>query len=356
MARAVYLHIGAPKSGSTYIQGRLHASKDELGAGGLLIPAVHADHFRLMMHATGRDDSLRRPEVGRLAWDRVFGEIGEWKGSAVISHEMLCIAAAAQIEAVLAAAAPADVHIVYTVRDLARTLPSEWQQAVRGGLTLGFDAYVRAVRDRTSDAETFEAAHDVVAVLGRWGAGLPAAQVHVVTVPPPGSVRDVLWQRFAQVVGVTPGVGGEEHGRTNESLGAVEAELLRRVNAAIRDVMGDDPALVQWTRRNIALDLLARRRDQQRFALRPDDFAWVVERAHQTVDALKTSGYDVVGDLAELVPVAPPDPGPQPDDVHTGELVDAAVETIAGLAAALRQAQGGPASPTSGAEPPGPGA
>jgi hypothetical protein len=117
--------------------------------------------------------------------------------------------------------------------------------------------------------------------------------------------------------------------------------------------MGDDPALVQWTRRNIALDLLARRRDQQRFALRPDDFAWVVERAAQTVDALTRSGYDVVGDLAELVPAAPPEPGPHPDDVNAGALVDAAVETIAGLAAALRQAQGGPASPRPAAELPG---
>jgi hypothetical protein len=354
MATAVYVHIGAPKSGSTYIQGRLHASREELAGGGLLVPAAHADHFRLMMHATGRDDSLRRPEAGRLAWDRVFGEISEWPGAAVISHEMLCIASAAQVRAVVDAAAPAEVHVVYTVRDLARTLPSEWQQAVRGGLTLGFDSYVRQVRDRASDAEAFEAAHDVVAVLARWRADLPPAQVHVVTVPPPGSVRDVLWQRFAQVVGVAPGIGGETGGRANESLGAVEAELLRRVNAAIRDVMGDDPALVQWTRRNIALDLLARRRDQQRFALRPDDFAWVVERAHQTVDALKASEYDVVGDLVELVPVPPPEPGPHPDDVHTNELVDAAVETIAGLAAALRQAQGGPASPKSGTEAPGP--
>jgi hypothetical protein len=344
MAKALYVHIGAPKSGSTYLQGRLHASAASLADEGLLVPGAHADHFRLMMRATGRDDALRREEAGRASWERLFAEIREWPGSAVISHEMLCLATATEAAAVLAAAAPAEAHVVYTVRDLSRTLPSEWQQAVRGGLTLGFDAYVRAVRDRAPDAAAFESAHDVGAVLARWGAALPPASVHVVTVPPPGSVRDVLWQRFAEVVGVATGAGADAGGRANESLGAVEAELLRRVNAAIRDLMGDDPALVQWTRRNIALDLLARRRDQQRFALRLDDFAWVVERARETVDALEASGYDVVGDLAELIPQAPPpDRGPQPDDVEAWALVDAAVETIAGLAAALRQAQAGAA-------------
>jgi hypothetical protein len=339
MGQALYVHIGAPKSGSTYLQGRLHASAAELAAEGLLVPGSHPDHFRLMMHATGRDEDLRRPEAGRRAWDRIFAEIDAWPQAAVISHEMLCLATAAQARMLIDAARPAEVHVVYTARDLARTLPSEWQQAVRGGLTLGFDAYVQAVRDRTPDAAAFDSAHDVVEVLGRWGSELPAANVHVVTVPRTGALRDLLWQRFAAVVGVASGSGEDSDSRANESLGAVEAELLRRVNAAIREAMGDDPALAQWTRRNIALDLLARRHDQQRFALRPADFAWVVERAEATVEALTASGYDVVGDLAELVPDAPPAPGPQPDDVDSAALADAAVQTIAGLAAALRKAQ-----------------
>jgi hypothetical protein len=345
MARAVYLHIGAPKSGSTYLQGRLHASSAELAESGLIVPAEHADHFRLMMHATGRDEALRRPDAGRASWERLFDQIGDWPESAIVSHEMLCVASAEQAQAVVDAAAPAEVHVIYTVRDLARTLPSEWQQAVRGGLTLGFDAYVRAIRDRTPDSAAFHSMHDVADVLARWGSGIEPARLHVVTVPRPGVDRQVLWQRFAQVIGVPPNVGADAEPRGNESLGAVEAELLRRVNIALRRVMVDDPALVSWTRRNIALGLLARRPDQQRFALRPDDVAWVVERARQTVDALEASGHGIVGDLAELIPDSQASPGPQPDDVPSDELADAAVETIAGLAAVLRQTQDGRPDP-----------
>jgi hypothetical protein len=343
MAKAVYLHIGAPKSGSTYLQGVLHANQSALADEGLLVPGEHADHFRLMMRATGRDAELPRPKAGERAWDRVLSEISRWPGAAVVSHEMLCTASAEQARAVLDAVAPAEAHVVYTVRDLARTLPSEWQQAVRGGRTLGFDDYVRAVRDQTPDASSFASMHDVPGVLARWGSGIDPKHVHVVTVPPSGSDPDVLWTRFAQVVGVRPEAAPARGERANESLGAVEAELLRRVNVAVRDVMDrDDPRLVSWVRRNIALNLLARRPGQQRFALRPVDFAWVVERAEQIGRSLAASEYDVVGDLADIVPASVPDDGPQPDDVDADDLADAAIDTIAGLAAALRTAQGSP--------------
>jgi hypothetical protein len=349
MAKALYVHVGAPKSGSTYLQGRMHASTSALAGGGVLVPGTHADHFRLMMHATGRDDALRRPEAGRTSWDRIFDEVNAWPERAVVSHEMLCIASADQARAVLDAAASAETHVVYTVRDLARILPSEWQQSVRGGLTLGFDAYVRAIRDLTPDADSFSAMHDVAQVLDRWGSGLDPAHVHVVTVPRHGSDPDLLWQRFAQVVGIDPGTPYADGGRANESLGAVEAELLRRVNVAVRQVVDDDPGLVRWVRRNIALDLLARRPGQQRFALRPGDFAWVAERARETVGEMDARGYDVVGDRTELVPDRPAADTAQPDDVGADDIAAAAVETIAGLVASLRDGGSRPREPAEAA-------
>jgi hypothetical protein len=62
----------------------------------------------------------------------------------------------------------------------------------------------------------------------------------------------------------------------------------------------------------------------------------VVERARQTAELIETHGYDVVGELADLVPHATAEPGPHPDDVDADELADAAIETLAGLAAAFR--------------------
>jgi hypothetical protein len=48
------------------------------------------------------------------------------------------------------------------------------------------------------------------------------------------------------------------------------------------------------------------------------------------VDEIRRGGYDVVGDLAELVPE--PTPGRAPDHVSTDELLGDAVTALAGLA------------------------
>src|SRR5205085_9805439 len=68
-----------------------------------------------------------------------------------------------------------------------------------------------------------------------WTSLLPPEQVHVITVPPRGSAPDLLWKRFADVVGIDPAVADTERARSNESLGLAEVELLRRLNVAIPD-------------------------------------------------------------------------------------------------------------------------
>ena len=47
---------------------------------------------------------------------------------------------------------------------------------------------------------------DAADVLRRWSVGLPPERVHVVTVPPAGSPRDLLWTRFAQACDFDPSV------------------------------------------------------------------------------------------------------------------------------------------------------
>jgi hypothetical protein len=39
-------------------------------------------------------------------------------------------------------------------------------------------------------------------ILENWGAGLPSSRVHVITVPQRSGARDVLWRRFASVLGL----------------------------------------------------------------------------------------------------------------------------------------------------------
>ena len=60
--------------------------------------------------------------------------------------------------------------------------------------------------------------------------------MHVITVPPRGSERALLWQRFAHVVGVDPKVASLDRILTNPSLGLASTELLRLLNVELGKV------------------------------------------------------------------------------------------------------------------------
>ena len=53
--RVVYLHVGAPKTGTTYLQAMLHAHRDQLRTDGCLYPAsrlwAHHDEARFLSGA-----------------------------------------------------------------------------------------------------------------------------------------------------------------------------------------------------------------------------------------------------------------------------------------------------------------
>jgi hypothetical protein len=345
MADRVFLHVGAPKTATTYLQDTMFLNRDELAAQGVLVPGRRVEHFRTMLAVTGRTAESPRPRLAKVAWQALVDEASGWSGSVVVSSEMLALASAEQAAAALESFGPAEVHVVYTVRDLARTVPSEWQQELRAGGTLGLDAYVAAIRNGSPDAARFESLHDVEDVVARWGAALPAGQVHLVTVPPPGAERTLVWRRLASVLGVDPGSCREPKAGLNTSLDPVAAEVLRRVNVhlAASDVRGRP--LVRWVRKNVVHGPLAERTSGRRIVLRGDDYAWVADRARRLVHRLEGSGYDVVGDLGDLVPAPEPTAGSHPDDADPAELNAMATKALAALVVRWFEADTGRSTP-----------
>jgi hypothetical protein len=63
------------------------------------------------------------------------------------------------------------------------------------------------------------------------------------------------------------------------------------------------------------------------------DLPWVRARAERFVAEIEHAGYDVVGDLADLLPTAGPDLADSPTDA---ELLDTAVTALADLVAQIR--------------------
>ncbi|NDU77927.1 hypothetical protein GWI34_35755 [Actinomadura sp. DSM 109109] len=333
---AVYLHIGAPKSGTTFLQGVLWRSAAALSEAGVLVPGgSFAAHVRATRDLRGVEPEPDEPgPAWDGAWDRLAGQVREsGHRAAVISHEVLCAVDAAGARRAVESLAPCEVHLVYSARDLSGLLPSEWQEYVKHRYHYDFDHWLREVVDGPRGdgaAEWFWRVHDIPEVLGRWAPHVPPERVHVLTMPGPDAPRELLWERFAGLLGVDPAVADLTDVRTNSSLSWTETELLRRVNAAVDE---DAP---MWLYHRLVTDVLALkvlpgRGEPGRVPLPPDRRDWAGDKARELVEAVRSAGYDVVGDLGELLPgdaTAQAAPGGPPGDA---DLLDAAAHTVLGL-------------------------
>ena len=85
MTERVYLHVGAPKSGTTYLQRVLDANQATLEAAGtLLVGERHLDRVHAAM-AVREDPRLADlPESARTAWTRLVRQIDAWRGPAAV--------------------------------------------------------------------------------------------------------------------------------------------------------------------------------------------------------------------------------------------------------------------------------
>ena len=127
--------------------------------------------------------------------------------------------------------------MVLTVRDLARQIPSAWQEDLKAGSATAYGAYLRRLRsvERSGKASSPGSTSTRRSWPKRWAKALSPDRIHIVTVPPSGSPTTLLLERFARVLGVDPARLEPEDRPSNSSLGQVQAEVLRRVNAQLPD-------------------------------------------------------------------------------------------------------------------------
>ena len=340
MSERVLLHVGTPKTGTSYLQDVLFRNQGVLTTAGILYPADRFDaHFLAAL------DLMRLPWGGLEAeavgaWDRLAEQVRGHEGTAIISHEILATASRTQAARALTSlghGAGTEVHLVVSARDLVRQIPAEWQENVKHRAGLSFRAFLDQIRDperSTRIATWFWGVQELPDILNRWGHELPPEQIHIVTVPPAGGPHELLWKRFSDAFGLEGLELDLEAERANPSLGVAETALVRRINrAANHDLSpGDYRPLV---RELLAHQTLSRRSGSPRLALPPDLHPWVAEVTGSWTAEFERRGYDVIGDLADLVG-APPvtasmDDYPDPDAPDEAQVAAAGVDAIKAL-------------------------
>lgn len=305
----VYLHVGCPKTGTTFLQSVLWRQHALAAEQGLLLPGERFhDHFLATVDVRGTGARIGNEGEAEGVWSALVAEALAWEGHAVlISHELFAAATQEQAAAAVAAFGPdTEVHVVLTARDLLRQIPAEWQEHVKHRYTKTLPAFVRDLRSRKKRERLwFWKVQDFASVAGRWGATLPPERVHVVTVPPSSATPGLLWERFATLLGVDPGAFDQSVPHANSSLGLEQAEVIRRLNQRLGDRLplpGPYPQVVK----NVLAHRVLAGRPGTRLRLSEGDTTFALTRSREIADALAAAGYTVHGDLDELVPEAGP--------------------------------------------------
>jgi hypothetical protein len=332
LATEVYLHIGLPKTGTTYLQDVLWNSRKALRAEGVLLPGKgHREHLWAALDVQDRQGLAQRDPKAPGSYARLAAEVRDWSGRAVITHEFFCAAGRRQAAAAVAALAPADVHLVITARDTLGMLTAGWTEYVKNG---GPKPLAAMPPPGVRAPEFSWRAWDLGGVLRRWGPAVPPERVHVIPMPGPGEPPDRHWTTYAGVLGLRGSYAPGE-GAANPALGVVQIELLRRVN---RQLSGFRTAVDRgrWIRGYLAETQLVHQ-DGERPAPSAEQVAECRRRADRAIGLIEQHGYDVVGELDRLRVPETPRPGRAPETVSEGELVDAAALLVAGMLADVRE-------------------
>ncbi len=339
MTRRILLHVGTPKTGTSYVQDVLHRNRGVLSHHGILYPADRFDaHFLAAL------DLMRLPWGGLEAeaigaWDHLVRQVRGHDGTTIISHEILAAASRSQVGRALASLGHGDsgpgapeIHVVLSVRDLVRQIPAEWQENVKHRSAITYARFLAQIRDperSTRIGSWFWGVQEIPDILDRWAGDLPPERVHLVTVPPSGGAPEVLWKRFSQAFDLDGVDLDLEAGRANPSLGAPETAFVRRVNRAVNRELppADYRPLV---RELLAHQTLSQRRGSPRLGLPPEAHAWVQGLERGWVAEIRARGYDVIGDVDELVGT-PPAVWSDPDRPRGKDVAAAGLDAVKAL-------------------------
>jgi hypothetical protein len=343
LSRTVFLHVGVAKTGTTYLQRLLFANKALLKSNGVLYPGDRpAAHFLASMDLRGSGFGGHDYPGAQGMWDRITRESNQFSGSTVISHETLARCRRKVISRAVDGFNTDDIRVVLTTRDLGRQIPAVWQENVKNRNSQSYADFLDEVLrgapgidpgEGKRPAKNFWRPQNLPDLVRRWARVVGNDNVTVVTVPPPGSPRNELWNRFADAVELPDLPYTFDLDSDNVSLGATEAELLRRMTAHVPDDV-DWPRWETRVKRRFAERTLAPLGGTTRIVLPDSTHDAVSAMAEQMIARISRRGVRVIGDLDDLRPRFEEATGPQPDQVSDADLLTSALTVLGPMASA----------------------
>lgn len=344
MAQRVYLHVGTPKSGTTYLQAGLWQNREPLRDLGLLFPGRGPfDHNRAsIVVRNGKHLPGRRKGVPPL-WRRFTDQAAAYDGTVVLSNEWYLAADVEQVAAAVDQLGGDRVHVVVTTRTLVRLVPAAWQESLKVGRGHSLGDFVDGLGDGRIKW-TWEVL-DPAAVARHWASVVGPERVHVVTMPEKPTHAGQLWERFAATVGFDPHAVELPPREANESMSVQAARLMQEFGPALREKVDEHDASwrghARWLRTAVVRRVLAGVPGDP-IGVGEELRADLLARGERTVADLRELGCPVTGDLDELLGGTDRDGSRHPDTVTGSELLEVSRQLAVGLLAGQIERAGAP--------------
>ncbi|MGW1756885.1 hypothetical protein [Streptomyces mirabilis] len=235
------LHIGPHKTGTTSIQSALFAAKDAMAGYGVVFPAHSRHPMEAALAVCARPGMMGDAKPTERHWQRLVDAVhATGRRTSVVSSEFFADApddeAIARIVDDLGRGRDRSrVHVLVTLRPLARIMPSQWQQYVQNGLRMGYEDWLEHMLRKAPYEKpnpSFWRRHRHDRLVERWVRVVGAENVTVVVVD--DRDRDGLMRTFESLLGLPDGLLVPVPDTANRSLTLAETEMLRKLNREFR--------------------------------------------------------------------------------------------------------------------------
>ncbi|MFD3587603.1 hypothetical protein [Streptomyces sp. NPDC058683] len=300
------LHIGPHKTGTTAIQGALFAAKGKLPEHGVEFPATSRHPMEAALAACARPAMIGDTVPTEKHWTRLLKQV-EATGSrtSVISSEFFADAPDDETVARIVEQLGGDrVHVLVTLRPIARIMPSQWQQYVQNGLRMGYEEWLdhmlrKAPYEKPNPSFWRRHRHD--RLVERWIRAVGADRITVVVAD--DRDRDSLMRTFEALLGLPENLLRPVPDAANRSLTLAETEMLRKLNVEFRGNGLPDELYSKLVRNGAVMHMkntCSPTAEDVKIAT-PD---WAVEAAGhigaEMVERIDAMGVRVIGDASLL--------------------------------------------------------
>ncbi|WP_320780551.1 hypothetical protein [Streptomyces sp. CRN 30] len=314
------LHIGPHKTGTTSIQGALFAAKDTMAAHGVDFPADSRHPMSAALAVCARPGMMGNATPTERHWEQLVAQVtATGRRTSVVSSEFFADAADDETVARIVRELGGDrVHVLVTLRPLAKIMPSQWQQYVQNGLRMEYESWLEHMLRKPPYEKpnpSFWRRHRHDALVERWARVVGPERVTVVVVD--DRDRDGLMRTFETLLDLPAGLLRAVPDTANRSLTLAETEMLRNLNVEFRGNELPDELYSSLVRYGAVMHM------KNACAPGPDDVRiatpqWAAEAAAelgaQMARRIGATGVRVLGDPALLsaVPKPPATGAPAP--------------------------------------------